>query len=274
MTKICPKCGMSVPANAKFCLSCGTKLKDTCLNCGAELFDNANFCGMCGHRLNEKEEPAHPAAVPDSPVKGISCHDPEDEDDDNEDTESSSVCGWKEDTNVARFYGWLIADYDDEINEGVNSVFLDCVSTEKINAEGSDEYGVRLCKYLENNNETRAEYDYENNRLNIQIDVGNNNRTYSGEHILDNFKETILNSQLLKCFDNKEVYIIDKDAYVGCYIDKNADLDKIKQTMYNDFDKENRFPEPVLYEEDIEDVRNQENAVLKVTTHYSVKKYN
>ena len=92
-SKICAKCGASIPANAKFCLSCGTKLEDVCTSCGAKLFEGANFCGMCGHRLHDREEPAAVPVVSVSSVSEVSCHDPDEDDD----TGSSSAgYGWKE----------------------------------------------------------------------------------------------------------------------------------------------------------------------------------
>jgi len=54
-TKICPKCGTTVPKNAKFCFNCGfdfTSL-DTikCPYCGASIPKNAKFCPNCGKPL-------------------------------------------------------------------------------------------------------------------------------------------------------------------------------------------------------------------------------
>lgn len=52
-TKKCPKCSADVPAEAKFCLSCGAKLVETikCPKCNAELPKGAKFCSGCGLKL-------------------------------------------------------------------------------------------------------------------------------------------------------------------------------------------------------------------------------
>lgn len=52
-TKKCPKCSADVPADAKFCLSCGAKLVETikCPKCNAELPKGAKFCSGCGLKL-------------------------------------------------------------------------------------------------------------------------------------------------------------------------------------------------------------------------------
>jgi hypothetical protein len=46
----CPKCGHSLEVNAKFCPSCGEKLKGGafCSECGAKLQPGAKFCAECG----------------------------------------------------------------------------------------------------------------------------------------------------------------------------------------------------------------------------------
>lgn len=54
-TIVCPSCGESLPANAKFCISCGVKIeeKKVCPDCGHELIPGAKFCLNCGRRLIE-----------------------------------------------------------------------------------------------------------------------------------------------------------------------------------------------------------------------------
>ena len=77
----CPKCGNPLPANAKFCLECGTKMEilaenemicpacgkktpkgkfcmecghplvNRCPNCGAEVPQGGKFCLECGTKL-------------------------------------------------------------------------------------------------------------------------------------------------------------------------------------------------------------------------------
>src|ERR1043165_664958 len=47
----CPNCHFENPANAKFCLNCGTSLAQTvtrCSNCSQELPSGARFCMNCG----------------------------------------------------------------------------------------------------------------------------------------------------------------------------------------------------------------------------------
>ena len=48
---ICPNCNAVVPANMKFCGSCGNPLqpqKKLCASCGKELIPGMKFCGECG----------------------------------------------------------------------------------------------------------------------------------------------------------------------------------------------------------------------------------
>jgi len=49
----CPQCGEPQATNAKFCPSCGAKIKkdDKCPGCGAKLQPNAKFCAECGTKI-------------------------------------------------------------------------------------------------------------------------------------------------------------------------------------------------------------------------------
>ena len=49
-TKVCPSCGASVNASAKFCSECGGKfpVAKFCTNCGKEIDPSAKFCAECG----------------------------------------------------------------------------------------------------------------------------------------------------------------------------------------------------------------------------------
>lgn len=46
--KLCPKCQAKLPLDAKFCFTCGNKLSSTCVKCGKELPQGAKFCNECG----------------------------------------------------------------------------------------------------------------------------------------------------------------------------------------------------------------------------------
>ena len=47
---ICPKCGKKTP-KGKFCIECGASLSNRCPNCGAEVPLGGKFCLECGTRL-------------------------------------------------------------------------------------------------------------------------------------------------------------------------------------------------------------------------------
>ena len=44
----CPTCQHDNPANAAFCMNCGTRLTQACSNCGTALPADARFCLSCG----------------------------------------------------------------------------------------------------------------------------------------------------------------------------------------------------------------------------------
>ena len=48
--KICPKCGKKTP-KGKFCIECGAPLVNCCPNCGAEVPQGGKFCLECGTRI-------------------------------------------------------------------------------------------------------------------------------------------------------------------------------------------------------------------------------
>ena len=47
----CPDCQAENPAEAKFCMKCGSALAAVCPDCGTELPAEAQFCFKCGHQL-------------------------------------------------------------------------------------------------------------------------------------------------------------------------------------------------------------------------------
>lgn len=50
-TKICIHCGKELPADAGFCMYCGTPQPKTCPTCGAVISEGAAFCMKCGTKL-------------------------------------------------------------------------------------------------------------------------------------------------------------------------------------------------------------------------------
>lgn len=48
---ICPKCGKETP-KGKFCVECGQPLIDRCSGCGAEVPTGGKFCPACGTKIN------------------------------------------------------------------------------------------------------------------------------------------------------------------------------------------------------------------------------
>lgn len=49
---ICPHCGEKVP-KGKFCMGCGKSLENICPKCGEIQTGNAKFCVNCGTKLHE-----------------------------------------------------------------------------------------------------------------------------------------------------------------------------------------------------------------------------
>lgn len=47
---VCPSCGKETP-KGKFCMECGAPLENKCLKCGAEIPAGAKFCPLCGEKL-------------------------------------------------------------------------------------------------------------------------------------------------------------------------------------------------------------------------------
>src|SRR5207245_511077 len=53
----CPTCGAANPAEARFCMSCGSSLARTCPSCGAEAPPEARFCMSCGEPVAQENGP-------------------------------------------------------------------------------------------------------------------------------------------------------------------------------------------------------------------------
>ncbi len=45
---VCPQCGASVVAGAKFCRHCGASVAPVCSSCGAPVTADSKFCRRCG----------------------------------------------------------------------------------------------------------------------------------------------------------------------------------------------------------------------------------
>lgn len=54
---ICPKCKAYNKSDSKFCMSCGSSIKEgenmnkTCPTCGTVLIENVKFCMKCGTKI-------------------------------------------------------------------------------------------------------------------------------------------------------------------------------------------------------------------------------
>jgi class 3 adenylate cyclase/tetratricopeptide (TPR) repeat protein len=65
MERTCNSCGSANPAEAKFCMSCGSQLDRRCPACGAPAPPEAKFCMSCGSSLDPAAAPAPaPATAP------------------------------------------------------------------------------------------------------------------------------------------------------------------------------------------------------------------
>ena len=53
----CPSCHESLPAMAKFCFACGTRIErreqGVCRGCGSKLVPGAVFCYVCGRKVDQ-----------------------------------------------------------------------------------------------------------------------------------------------------------------------------------------------------------------------------
>ena len=66
----CPSCHRANPAEANFCLHCGTRLPRVCPQCQSVLPPEARFCMRCGHALAAVSSPlSSPASASTPPVE-------------------------------------------------------------------------------------------------------------------------------------------------------------------------------------------------------------
>src|SRR5262249_17541144 len=68
-TRTCRKCAAENPADAQFCMACGTRLERSCQECGAPALPEARFCVACGAGL-EVEQPGADAPLAVGEVAG------------------------------------------------------------------------------------------------------------------------------------------------------------------------------------------------------------
>ena len=61
----CPDCGVIVPADANFCVSCGARLRLDCTGCGEVNSADSRYCHACGRGLvpGTASTPSRPAVV-------------------------------------------------------------------------------------------------------------------------------------------------------------------------------------------------------------------
>src|SRR5437764_2157478 len=65
---VCPSCETANPAQARFCMACGTALPRTCPNCGEPAPPEAQFCMSCGGSLADGASPSPATAGPATPA--------------------------------------------------------------------------------------------------------------------------------------------------------------------------------------------------------------
>ena len=55
-SKICPKCGIRMNFNIKYCKRCGTHIPAVCSSCGTTITGNNQFCENCGKELSSSDK--------------------------------------------------------------------------------------------------------------------------------------------------------------------------------------------------------------------------
>ncbi|HEX8854429.1 MAG TPA: adenylate/guanylate cyclase domain-containing protein, partial [Thermoleophilaceae bacterium] len=64
----CATCGFENPAEARFCMSCGTALERACPSCGTPAPPGARFCMACGTALDGSVAQPSPVPAPPAPA--------------------------------------------------------------------------------------------------------------------------------------------------------------------------------------------------------------
>ena len=70
----CSTCGNQLPADAKFCNSCGSpqeQIVDPCSNCGKALDENEKFCSACGAPVEKKTAQKETPKYQDEPAPEV-----------------------------------------------------------------------------------------------------------------------------------------------------------------------------------------------------------
>src|SRR5262252_5655191 len=61
LTVQCFRCREDNPADARFCMTCGTALRTTCRHCGQDVRAEALFCSACGRAVENPSRASHVA---------------------------------------------------------------------------------------------------------------------------------------------------------------------------------------------------------------------